>query len=111
MNSKVIKALKDISVPVNFIKRDNKVSTSISFFVVNGMPSKFEDDGYEYIEHLIQIDIWAEYGNSITKITKDVINAMEVAGFTLSSIRADMYESDTNIVHKPIEFRYLEQIK
>ena len=110
LNSKVVNALKNIDVPVNFIKRA-KAPISISFFIINGIPEKFEDDGYKYIEYSIQIDIWAEYGNSITQLTKDVINAMEWSGFSLTHIRADMYESDTNIVHKPLEFRYLEQVK
>lgn len=108
LNSKILKTLENVGVPVSFIKRDKKAPIEITFFTINGTPDNFNDNNYECIEHLIQVDIWAKYGNSITDITRKVIKAMQDNNFYLSSVRADMYESDTDMIHKPIEFRYIE---
>lgn len=109
VNERVMNALKDIGIPVSFLKNsDNpKPPIYITFFEVTGIPILHSDNKAKGRTVTIQVDLWGTYGNSLFKLQKDVITAMEEVGFRLSAIRPDMYEEETNIVHKPLEFKLL----
>lgn len=104
-------ALKDVGVPVSFLKNISspKPPIYITFFEVVGIPTNYSDNKAKNRTITVQVDIWATYGSSLFKLQKDIIGAMEIAGFKLKAVRADMYEVDTNLVHKPLEFEILDK--
>lgn len=107
----VITALKNIGAPVSFLKNiDNpKPPIYVTFFEVAGIPTNHSDNKAKNRAITVQVDIWATYGNSLFILKKDIIKAMKEAGFSLTAVRADMYEVDANLVHKPLEFEILDK--
>lgn len=110
---KVTKALdeKALGCKVSKIKRDQEAKLSISHILHPSIPIEYVDDIPTCMEHEVQVDIWADYNKSIHSVTQKVITLMQNNGFELVSIRGDMYEPDTNIVHKPLIFQYLEKLE
>lgn len=110
--AKVTQALdeKVLGCKVQKIKRDSEAQLSISYILHPSIPREYVNDKPTYMEHEVQVDIWADYEISIHETLVKVIQAMRENGFGLVSVRADMYESDTNILHKPILFSYIEKI-
>lgn len=111
--TKVTQALneEELGCKVRKIKRDTDDKISVSYILHPSIPVQHYDDTYHMIEHEVQVDIWADYEVSIHSMIEKVIRLMKENGFMLVSIRADMYEPDTNIIHKPILFSYLEKIE
>lgn len=109
---KVTKALdeKALGCNVSKIKRDPETKLSISYILHPSIPIEYVDDIPTYMEHEVQVDIWADYNKSIQSTLEKVIELMKGNGFDLISIRADMYESATNIIHKPLLFKYVEKL-
>ena len=95
---------------VQKIKRDPEAQLSISYILHPSIPREYVNDKPTHMEHEVQVDIWADYEISIHETLVKVIQAMRENGFGLVSVRADMYESYTNILHKPILFSYIEKI-
>lgn len=110
--AKVTQALDErlLGCKVQKIKRDPEAQLSISYILHPSIPIQFANDKPTHMEHEVQVDIWADYEISIHETLVKVIQAMRENGFGLVSVRADMYESDTNILHKPILFSYIEKI-
>lgn len=110
--AKVTKSLDEnlLGCKVSKIKRDEDSKLSVSYILHPSIPKEYVDDKPTYMEHEVQVDIWADYNLSIHHTIEKVIELMRINGFGLISIRADMYESDTNIVHKPLLFNYLEKL-
>ena len=109
---KVTQALNEklLGCKVQKIKRDPEAQLSISYLLHPSIPREYVNDKPTYIEHEVQVDIWADYEISIHETLAKVIKAMRENGFGLVSIRADMYESGTNLLHKPILFSYIEKL-
>lgn len=106
INKEVIKTLKDIGVPVSFLtcKQQPKPDVYVTFFEVLANNEDYADDKATTDTHLIQVDIWALYGNSIASLKEKIIKAMENNSFKLKAINADQFEEETNLIHKAIEF-------
>ena len=109
---KVTQALdeKVLGCKVQKIKRDPEAQLSISYILHPSIPREYVNDKPTYMEHEVQVDIWADYEVSIHETLVKVIKTMRENGFGLVSVRADMYESATNLVHKPILFSYIEKL-
>ena len=109
---KVTQALDEklLGCKVQKIKRDPEAQLSISYILHPSIPREYVNDKPIYMEHEVQVDIWADYEVSIHETLAKVIKAMRENGFGLVSIRADMYESGTNLLHKPILFSYIEKL-
>lgn len=110
--AKVTQALDEevLGCKVQKIKRDPEAQLSVSYIMHPTIPREFYCDTCKYLEHEVQVDIWANYEVSIHETLVKVIKAMRENGFGLVIIRSDMYEADTNIVHKPILFSYVEKL-
>lgn len=109
---KVNKALdeKILGCTVSKLKRDEDAKLSISYILHPTIPREFYNDDYHNLEHEVQVDIWSDYDSSNHSTVEKVIKLMEENGFNLVSVRSDMYEPDTNIIHKPILFYYVEKL-
>ena len=67
--------------------------------------SEFADDKSIMNDIYIRIDIWSRTNNlfELSDIVKSVLK--ETFEFCSVELQSDMYESDTNIYHKPINVR------
>lgn len=110
--AKVTQALdeKVLGCKVQKIKRDSEAQLSISYILHPSIPREYVNDKPTYMEHEVQVDIWADYEVSIHETLVKVVKAMRENGFGLVSIRSDMYEPDTNLLHRPILFSYIEKL-
>lgn len=110
--AKVTQALdeKVLGCKVQKIKRCPEAQLSISYLLHPSIPKEYVNDKPTYMEHEVQVDIWTDYEISNHAAVEKAIELMRVNGFGLVSIRADMYEPDTNIIHKPLLFKYVEKL-
>lgn len=110
--AKVTQALdeKVLGCKVQKIKRDPEAQLSISYILHPSIPREYVNDKPTCMEHEVQVDIWADYEVSIHETLVKVVKAMRENGFGLVSIRSDMYEPDTNLLHRPILFSYIEKL-
>jgi len=101
INQEVIKALKDIGVPVSFQTYTGAADTYITFFTYLDKPEQHADDKETITGHYVQIDVWSK--KDYTELVKTVYKKMLDAGFTKQSFY-DLYEDDVKIYHKAMRF-------
>lgn len=89
-------------IPVEFIKYKGSKKTYITYMFTEDDPGVFGDD--EEIDSVVylDIDIFSE-GNYLT-IVKEVIKIMKENNFIRVNTSPDMFEEDTGLYHKTIEF-------
>lgn len=96
---------------VQKIKRDANARQSISYLLHPSIAIQHANDCVTHIEHEVQVDIWSDIELSIHELTSKVIKLMRDNGFMLISVRSDIFESETNIIHKPVIFSYIENLR
>lgn len=101
---------KILGCKVQKIKRDAESKVSISYILHPSIPREYINDKPTYLEHEVQIDVWTDYEVSNHTYVEKIVGLMRSNGFGLVSIRSDMYEPETNIIHKPLLFKYLEKL-
>lgn len=113
VNIAIMQTLKDIGVPVSFLvcKEEPKPALYVTFFEVNADESDYADDKAITEEINVQVDIWATFGSSISGIRKSIITSMKSNGWALTNQGTDLYESDTNVLHKVLEFKYEGEVE
>ncbi|NBI30736.1 hypothetical protein [Chengkuizengella marina] len=102
INSIVINALKDISIPVAFQNYTGSEKIYITFFEYNQTSALNTDDEEQRTAHYIQVDVWSN--TDYTNIVDQVKERMKLEDFSRTS-EADFYEKDTSIFHKAIRFK------
>jgi hypothetical protein len=111
----VYKALKSSDAVTQNIKgiynnprapdKDEKVFPRLTMFEMLNNDSEFADDTAIMNDVWIRIDIWSDKNDlfELSGIVKTVLKG----NFEMCSVelQSDMYESDTNIYHKPINVK------
>lgn len=82
-----------------------KIFPRITMFEIGRSDADAADDAAFFDETIIRIDIWSKI-NNLYELSAEVKRAIE-KNFELCRVdlQADMYESDTNIYHKPINVK------
>lgn len=109
------KALKSSEVVVKNIKgiynnprapdKERNVFPRLTMFEMLNNDSEYADDKAIMNDVWIRIDIWSDK-NNLFELSKLVKSALE-ENFEMCRVelQSDMYESDTNIYHKPINVK------
>lgn len=109
------KALKSSSALTKEIKgiynnprapdKDKNVFPRLTMFEMLNNDSEYADDKAIMNDVWIRIDIWSKE-NNLHKLSKLVKSALE-SNFEMCRVemQSDMYESDTNLYHKPINIK------
>lgn len=99
-------ALKAVGVPFARLRFTRKANTYIVFQMVTGTDMAFADDESGAEETIYRIDLFSK--KSYIATIRSIKSALKSAGFYGVVIDTEMYESDTDYYHVPIEARYLE---
>lgn len=107
-------ALKSLQKPVYRIvynpkDHKNKVSpeTYFTFQTIISQPSGYADDDSTATLNTFRVDLFSK--KDFTKLLSDTLNALKQAGFTISSVDAEIYENDTGYYHVPITITIMEE--
>ena len=87
---------------VYFIHAKNPKPPYIEYQVVNSRGSDYSEGNIDYLNHLVQIDIFSL--SDYTKLETIIINKFIDSGFDLRPGSPDLYEKKTNLYHKPLRF-------
>lgn len=101
MNSEILKALKDIGVPVRFQSYTGKEESYITFFTYLDKPELHSDDKEVITGNYIQIDVWSkkDYTDLVDRVHQNMIDA----GFIKLNFY-DLYEDELKVYHKVMRF-------
>ncbi|MCR9040953.1 hypothetical protein QRX25_10395 [Bacillus sp. L381] len=103
----IVKSLKPLGVPVEFLSYKGKDDTYIRFFFYNQRPAFSAEDEESVKGHYVQIDIFTKNGNEFSRLEKEVPSKLKAAGFTFRN-QYDDYEHETEIYHKILRFFYAQ---
>ncbi|MEX3621864.1 hypothetical protein [Viridibacillus arvi] len=106
LNKLIIDTLKPTGVPVAFFTYSGVATTYITFFQYNEMGVVFAEDSEQETRHSIQIDVWSK-GNYVD-VVKQVKKLLKEQGFSRKTAH-DLFEDDTKIFHKVLQFYYDDQ--
>lgn len=106
-----LSVLDTVDVPFSYIKKYKDSDTYVTYFIVNTTPTGYSDNDYKCYMYDIQVDVWSAYEADNTEFIDMIIDSMKSKGFNLTRLGSDMYESETDILHKAIEFSYLLKIE
>lgn len=101
INNEVLRALKDIGIPVSFQTSKNEKYPYLTFFTYLDTTIQHADDEEIITGYFIQIDIWSK--TDYIKIAKEVHQSMLTANFIKQRFH-DLYEEDTKVYHKVMRF-------
>ncbi|MDB8790631.1 prohead protease [Romboutsia sp. 1001216sp1] len=87
---------------VYFIHAKNAKPPYIEYQVVNSKGSDYSEGNINYINHLVQVDIFSL--DDYTELETVIINKLIKDGFQLNPGSPDLYEKNTNLYHKPLRF-------
>ena len=101
INQLVLKALKDLDVPVRFQHYSGNSPTYITFFTYLDKPQQHADDEELITGLYVQVDVWSK--GDYTGLVSSVHEKMLRAGFR-KLIFYDLYEDDLKVHHKVMRF-------
>lgn len=87
---------------VYFIHANNPKNPYIEYEVINSVSSDYSEGWIDYINHLIQVDIFSD--KDYTELETTIVNEMINRGFELEPGSPDLYEKETHLFHKPLRF-------
>jgi len=105
INKLIVDTLKNLNIPVSFQKYSGDSDKYITFHKYFTDGAGYEDDEEMLTEHFIQIDVWSK--SDYTSIVIEVRKLLIERGFKRLN-EADLYENDTKIYHKAMQFYFLE---
>lgn len=94
--------VEDKTVPVSYLKYEGKEKTYITYTFTDDRPKLFADN--KELGSVISIDIDIFSDRNFIAIVNKVKEVMEDNDFIRISNSPDMYEDDTGLYHKTIEF-------
>lgn len=94
--------VEDKKIPVEYLKYKGKEKTYITYTFTNDDPTLFGED--REIGSVITIDIDIFSDSNYLAIEDKVKEVMENNNFIRSGCSPDMYEDDTGLYHKTLEF-------
>ena len=89
-------------IPVEYIKYKGNSKTYVTYTFTNDDPSLFGED--KEIGSIISIDIDIYSDNNYLAIQEKIEELMENNDFIRTGCSPDMFEDDTGLFHKTIEF-------
>lgn len=101
MNDEIVKALKDLGIPVSFQHYSGTVKTYITFFNYDEENEDSSEDEQEIEGYYPQIDVWSN--GDYTDLVKQVKTAMINAGYEFTNGQ-DLFEDNTKTYHKALRF-------
>lgn len=93
---------KDFEIPVEYLTYKGNEKTYITYTFTGDNPSLFGDD--KEIGSIVSIDIDIFSESNFLAIENKVKEVMENNNFIRTGCSPDMYEDDTGLYHKTIEF-------
>ena len=94
--------IDNLSIPVEYLRYKGNSKTYVTYTFINDAPTLFGDD--KEIGSIISIDIDIFSNKNYLAIEKKIIEIMEENNFIRTGNSPDMYEDDTGLYHKTIEF-------
>jgi hypothetical protein len=94
--------VEDKEIPVEYLKYKGKSKTYVTYTFTDDIPSLFGDD--KEIGSVVSIDIDIFSDGNFLAIEEKVKEVMEENNFIRIGCSPDMYEEDTGLYHKTIEF-------
>ena len=89
-------------VPVEYIEYTGRSKTYVTYTFTNDEPSLFGDD--KEIGSVVSVDIDIFSNKNYLAIENKIIEIMNQNNFIRTGCSPDMYEKDTGLYHKTIEF-------
>lgn len=101
----VTKSIKGIYNNPRAPDKDRDIFPRLTMFEMLNNNSEYADDNAVMNDVWIRVDIWSDK-NNLFELSKDVKSVFE-ENFEMCRVemQSDMYESDTNIYHKPINVK------
>lgn len=87
---------------IYFIHAKNPTPPYLEYQVILSKGSEYSEGRMNYINHLVQIDIFST--GDYTKLETTILNKLIEDGFEFKPGSPDLYEEKTNLYHKPIRF-------
>lgn len=100
-------ALDTLGKPVTRLSYKGEASTYFTFQRILIQLVEYADDESQCELHTYRVNLFTK--NDFTKLLKDTITVLKNAGFTISSVDPETYESDTELYHVPITINKLEE--
>jgi hypothetical protein len=94
--------VEDEEIPVEYLKYKGKSKTYVTYTFTDDRPSLFGDN--KEIGSIVNIDIDIFSDGNFLAIEEKVKEVMEENNFIRTGCSPDMYEEDTGLYHKTIEF-------
>lgn len=94
--------VNEIKVPVEYITYKGKERTYVTYTFTGDDPSLFGDD--KEIGSIVSVDIDIFSESNFLAIEEKIKELMEENNFIRTGCSPDMYEEDTGLYHKTIEF-------
>lgn len=91
------------AIPVSYLKYDGKEKTYMTYTFTDDRPELFADD--KELGSVISLDIDIFSDRNFIAIVNKVKEVMEENNFIRISNSPDMYENDTGLYHKTLEFK------
>lgn len=87
---------------VHFIHAMNPKIPYLEYQVINSRGSDYSEGDIDYINHLVQVDIFSN--GDYSELEKTIVNIMLKEGFELVPGSPDLFEEKTQLYHKPLRF-------
>lgn len=100
-------ALTRAGVPVARLKYTGRADTFITFRLLDGGEENHSDDDSHAEALTYRMDVFSK--SDYTELVKTVKQAIKAAGFYGIVTGPEMYESDTEFYHMPIEANYMRE--
>lgn len=94
--------VEEKEVPVEYIEYTGRSKTYVTYTFTNDEPSLFGDD--KEIGSVVSVDIDIFSDKNYLAIENKIIEIMNDNNFIRTGCSPDMYEKDTGLYHKTIEF-------
>lgn len=94
--------VNEIEIPVEYIKYKGSSKTYVTYTFISDDPTLFGDD--KEIGSIVAVDIDIYSDKNYLAIQKKIEEIMENNDFIRTGCSPDMYEEDTGLFHKTIEF-------
>ena len=107
IDEKLNSTLKSLGHPVSRLYYTGKAVTFFVFQRILSKPEGYADDDNTLTVHTYRVDLYIK-SDFITLLNQSV-SKLKKAGFSVESIDAEIYESDTGYYHVPLTINFLEE--
>lgn len=105
--TKLERALKGFKCPVARLSYEEKAETYITYQMLQAVPAEYADDDYANLTYTFGVVLNAQK-DRIIKLLADIIQRLRKEGFTISSIEAESFNTNSGLFSVPIIVKMLE---